>query len=98
MAKKTKQAAAQPAAKAPITKKAALEFLRGVEKEIYSKKREKADFFIELYPVRNDRNVSKMTWFSPTSGIASSPATAPNQVSTIVSPKGDVTPRWIGIK
>ena len=27
------------------------------------KKREKADFFIELYPVRNDREVNKFEWF-----------------------------------
>jgi ParB/RepB/Spo0J family partition protein len=27
--------------------------------------RTKADFFIELYPVRNDRNVKKFTWFKP---------------------------------
>jgi hypothetical protein len=26
-------------------------------------KREKADFFIELYPVRNDREVGKLSWF-----------------------------------
>lgn len=26
-------------------------------------KREKADFFIELYPVRNDREVGKLPWF-----------------------------------
>jgi len=28
------------------------------------KKRVKADFFIELYPVRNDREVSKFEWFN----------------------------------
>ena len=28
------------------------------------KKRVKADFFIELYPVRNDREVSKFKWFN----------------------------------